>query len=71
MTPIIQPLTPASSMIGPKQLPAFAVEPHHLQLLVDAIIGRRRMGGYAGQRQAAGEVLQTGRLPLDVCRIAA
>ena len=54
-----------------EQLPALAVELHHLHLLVDAVIGRRRMGGYAGQRQAAGEVLQTGRLPLDVCRIAA
>src|ERR1700730_4584727 len=49
-----------------EQLPALAVELHHLHLLVDAVIGRRRMGGHAGQRQAAGEVLQTGRLLHDV-----
>jgi hypothetical protein len=49
-----------------EQLPALAVELHHLHLLVDAVIGRRRVGGRAGQSHAAREVLQAGRLLHDV-----
>ena len=47
-----------------EQLPALAVELHHLHLLVDAVIGRRGVGHHAGQRQAAGDVLQ-----LAACRM--
>src|SRR5215204_7674910 len=49
-----------------EQFPALAVELHHLHLLVDAVVGRRGVGDHAGQRQAADEVLQAGRLLHDV-----
>src|SRR5258708_22616646 len=50
----------------PEQLPALAVELHHLQLLVDAIVGRRGVADDTGQRQIKLNVLQAGGLLQDV-----
>src|SRR4051794_14848752 len=44
-----------------EQFPALAVELHHLQLLVDAVIVRRGVGDDAGQRQIELDVLEAGR----------
>src|ERR1700674_711259 len=49
-----------------KQLPALAVELHHLQLLVDAIIGRRGSADDAGQGQVQLNVFEGGGLLHDV-----
>src|ERR1700694_3165613 len=49
-----------------EQFPALAVELHHLQLLVDAIIGRRGAADDAGQGQIEMNVLQAGGLLHDV-----
>src|SRR4051794_40700946 len=49
-----------------EQLPALAVELHHLQLLVDAIIVRSGVGKDARQRQIELDILQAGRLLHDV-----
>src|SRR5262245_20795683 len=49
-----------------EQFPAFAVELHHLQLLVDAIIVRRGIGEDAGQRQIEHDVFEAGGLLHDV-----
>src|SRR5215208_3362282 len=61
-------LTARSAILDDRaeQFPALAVELHHLHLLVDAVVGRRGVGDHAGQRQAAGDVLQIGRLLHDV-----
>src|SRR3954466_12580638 len=49
-----------------EQFPALAVELHHLQLLVDAVIVRRGVGDDARQRQIELDVLEAGRLLHDV-----
>src|SRR6185437_15431381 len=45
-----------------EQFPALAVELHHLQLLVDAVIIRRGVDGDARQQQIELNVLQAGGL---------
>src|SRR5581483_7519767 len=49
-----------------EQLPALAVELHHLQLLVDAIVLGRGVVDDARQREIELDVLQAGRLLHDV-----
>src|SRR5271165_6586147 len=49
-----------------EQLPAFAVEAHHLQLLVDAIVRWRGVDLHPGQSEVADDVLQRGCLLHDV-----
>src|SRR5262245_39440184 len=49
-----------------EQFPALAVELHHLQLLVDAIVVRRGVGDDARQVQVELDVLEAGRLLHDV-----
>src|SRR3954453_15633970 len=49
-----------------EQLPALAVELHHLHLLVYALVGRGRIRDHAGQGEAADEVLQIRGLPHHV-----
>src|SRR5260370_15111669 len=49
-----------------EQLPALAVELHHLHLLVDAIVVRPRRARHAVQRQAGDQVRQAGRVPPQV-----
>src|ERR1700694_4558899 len=49
-----------------KQFPTLAVELHHLQLFVDAIIGRRCAADYTGQGQIELDVLEAGGLLHDV-----
>src|SRR5579864_6472227 len=43
-----------------EHFPALAVEPHHLQLLVDPVIVRRRVSTHSGQRKIRLEVLDVG-----------
>ena len=59
ISPRPRSLAPRSGILDDRaeQLPALAVEPHHLHLLVDAVVGWRGIGDHAGQRQAAGGVL--------------
>src|ERR1700716_2832041 len=49
-----------------EQFPPLAIELHHLQLLVDAVIGRRGAAGDTGQEYIALNVLQAGGLLHDV-----
>src|SRR5689334_12848417 len=46
--------------------PALAVEAHHLQLLVEPVVGRCGVDRHAGQRQIGDDTLQAGRLLHDV-----
>src|SRR5262245_58814788 len=45
-----------------EQLPALAVEAHHLLLLVDAVVVRRGVALDARQREVELDILQIGRL---------
>src|SRR6202035_5504918 len=49
-----------------EHLPALAVELHHLQLLVDAVVVRRGVADNSGQREVELDILQVGRLFEDV-----
>src|SRR5215208_1572902 len=49
-----------------EHFPTLTVEPHHLQLLVDAVIGWRGIGEDTRQRQIEHDVLEAGRLLHDV-----
>src|SRR5438270_14001760 len=49
-----------------EQLPALAVELHHLHLLVDAVVVQPGVDLHAGQRQARGIALDAGDLLHDV-----